>query len=93
VVARAPSTLSPIDTPCRAEVRGISDGPRASSADTVSSGAPGDATTGFCHRASRRSRSDQSTSPSTLLNRRIAMPPEAVLGNKPLRQQGEPSSP
>ena len=61
VVARAPSTLSPIDTPCSLEVRGISDGPSASIAATVSSGAAGDATTGFSHLANRRDRSDQLT--------------------------------
>jgi hypothetical protein len=75
VVARAPSTLSPIEMPWSLEVRGISDGSSANRAATVSSGAAGDATTGFCHLASRRTRSDQSTSPSTPLNRRIAMPP------------------
>jgi hypothetical protein len=53
VVARAPSTLKPIEMPWSREVRGISDGPSASRAANVSSGAAGDATTGFSHLASR----------------------------------------
>ena len=61
MVARAASTLSPIATPCNLEVRGISDGPSASIAATVSNGAAGDATTGFSHPANRRDPSDQLT--------------------------------
>ena len=53
VVARAPSTHNPIETPCSLEVRGINDGSRANRAATVSNGAAGDATTGFCHLANR----------------------------------------
>jgi hypothetical protein len=65
-VARAPSALRPIAIPCNREVRGISDGPNASRAANVSSGAAGDATTGFSHPASRRTRSGQSASPTRL---------------------------
>jgi hypothetical protein len=71
VVERAASTLSPMETPASREVRGISDGPMASRAATVSSGAAGDATTGFSHAASRRPWSGQSTSRSTVVSRRI----------------------
>jgi LuxR family maltose regulon positive regulatory protein len=51
---RAPSRLSPIEMPWSREVRGISDGPSASRAANASSGAAGEATTGFSHPASRR---------------------------------------
>jgi hypothetical protein len=54
VVARAATTLRPIEMPWSREVRGISDGPRASRAANVSSGAAGEATTGFSQPASRR---------------------------------------
>ena len=76
VVARAPRTLIPIDIPASREVRGISDGPRASSAATDSSGAAGDDITGFSHLASRPACSDQSTSRTRMATRRIAHPPE-----------------
>jgi hypothetical protein len=54
VLARAASTLRPIAMPCSREVRGISEGPNASRAANVSSGAAGEATSGFSHPASRR---------------------------------------
>jgi len=74
-VARAPSTLRPIDTPWSREVRGISDGPNASRAAKVSSGAAGEAITGLSHPASRRARSDQVASPRKSLKPLTPLPP------------------
>ena len=93
VVARAPSTLSPIEMPWSLEVRGISDGSSANRAATVSSGAAGDATTGFCHLASRKAWSRHRIPPNAAVSRRITMPPRAGRPHEqPARRKGEPSS-
>jgi hypothetical protein len=62
VTARAPSTLSPMTTPCSLGVRGINDGRKASRAAVVSAGVAGTADTGFSHfgtLGTRRARSSQ----------------------------------
>jgi hypothetical protein len=72
VVARVPRTLSPMATPCSLAVRGISDGPRASSAATGSRGADGDTASGFNSLASRRAWSDQAPTRGPAFSRCMA---------------------
>ena len=72
VVARVPRTLSPMATPSSLAVRGISDGPSASSAATGSRGTDGDATSGFNSLASRRAWADHAARRSPAFSRCMA---------------------
>jgi hypothetical protein len=58
--------------PCSLAVRGINDGPRASSAATGSRGADEDATSGFNSLASRRAWADQAITRSSAFSRCMA---------------------